>query len=156
MQIIRLAEETVKVFKRTVLDSHGSKSKIPIPEKAEKQPPAKKKKQREKKPLEAYSAQERDRIAMWCRIIKEWLDTRAAYGKRSEADPLFVAKCKLEHPELEISVDILYRKYAAYKQDDYDGSGTDRKIKRTAPGDHSSEAVLCLFSFSECILPQLQ
>ena len=27
----------------------------------------------------------------------------------------------LEHPELEISVDILYRKYAAYKQDDYDG-----------------------------------
>lgn len=92
-----------------------------LPEKAEKQPPAKKKKQREKKPLEAYSAQERDRIAMWCRIIKEWLDTRAAYGKRSEADPLFVAKCKLEHPELEISVDILYRKYAAYKQDDYDG-----------------------------------
>lgn len=92
-----------------------------LPEKAEKQPPAKKKKQREKKPLEAYSAQERDRIDMWCRIIKEWLDTRAAYGKRSEADPLFVAKCKLEHPELEISVDILYRKYAAYKQDDYDG-----------------------------------
>ena len=92
-----------------------------LPEKAEKQPPAKQKKQREKKPLEAYSAQERDRIAMWCQIIKEWLDTRAAYGKRSEADPLFVAKCKLEHPELEISVDILYRKYAAYKQDDYDG-----------------------------------
>ena len=28
LQIIRLAEETVKVFKRTVLDSHGSKSKI--------------------------------------------------------------------------------------------------------------------------------
>lgn len=92
-----------------------------LPEKAEKQPPAKQKKQREKKPLEAYSAQERDKIALWCQIIKDWMDTRASYGKRSEADPLFVAKCKLEHPELEISVDILYRKYAAYKQDDYDG-----------------------------------
>lgn len=92
-----------------------------LPETAESKPTAKRKKQREKKPLEAYSAQERDRIAMWCQIIKDWMDTRTAYGKRSEADPLFVAKCKLEHPELEISVDILYRKYAAYKQDDYDG-----------------------------------
>ena len=91
------------------------------PETAESKPPAKRKKQREQKPLEAYSAQERDKIALWCQIIKDWMDTRASYGKRSEADPLFVAKCKLEHPELEISLDILYRKYAAYKQNDYDG-----------------------------------
>lgn len=91
-----------------------------LPETAESKPPAKRK-QREQKPLEAYSAQERDKIALWCQIIKDWMDTRASYGKRSEADPLFVAKCKLEHPELEISLDILYRKYAAYKQDDYDG-----------------------------------
>ena len=92
-----------------------------LPEKAESKPPAKRKKQREQKPLEAYSAQERDKIALWCQIIKDWMDTRASYGKRSEADPLFVAKCKLEHPELEISLDILYRKYAACKQNDYDG-----------------------------------
>lgn len=92
-----------------------------LPETAESKPPAKRKKQREQKPLEAYSAQERDKIALWCQIIKDWMDTRASYGKRSEADPLFVAKCKLEHPELEISLDILYRKYAAYKQNDYDG-----------------------------------
>lgn len=92
-----------------------------LPEKAESKLLAKRKKQREQKPLEAYSAQERDKIALWCQIIKDWMDTRAAYGKRSEADPLFVAKCRLEHPELEISLDILYRKYAAYKQNDYDG-----------------------------------
>ena len=41
------------------------------PEKAEKQPPAKRKKQREQKPMEAYSAQERDKIALWCQIIKD-------------------------------------------------------------------------------------
>lgn len=49
-----------------------------MPEKAESKPPAKRK-QREQKPLEAYSAQERDKIAMWCQIIKDWMDTRASY-----------------------------------------------------------------------------
>ena len=49
-----------------------------LPETAESKPSAKRK-QREQKPLEAYSAQERDKIALWCQIIKDWMDTRASY-----------------------------------------------------------------------------
>lgn len=83
--------------------------------------PVKQEKKRVLKPLESYSAEERNQIAMWCTIIREWQEARVSYGKLTEADPLYVGKLKLEHPDLEISVDILYRKYAAYKENDYDG-----------------------------------
>ena len=41
--------------------------------------------------------------------------------KKADTDLLFVAKMQLEHPEIEISTDILYRKYAAYKNGDIEG-----------------------------------
>ena len=41
--------------------------------------------------------------------------------KKADTDLLFVAKMQLEHPEIDISTDILYRKYAAFKNGDIEG-----------------------------------
>lgn len=47
---------------------------------------------------------------------------RAKYKKKTSVDADFVGKCRLEYGEkIQISTDILYRKYAAYRENDYDG-----------------------------------
>ena len=74
-----------------------------------------------KKAFEDYSEAERAEINLWIDILKEWQDIRAQHKKKTEVDPLFVAKMKLERPELSISVDILYRKYNAYRNNNLDG-----------------------------------
>lgn len=75
-----------------------------------------------KKPFEAYTAEERKEIALWCGIVREWQDLRAKYKKKTSIDADFVGKCRLEYGEsINISTDILYRKYAAYRENDYDG-----------------------------------
>lgn len=53
-------------------------------------------------------------MSTWCEILREWQELRAGYKKKTEFDTDFVGKCRIEHPELEISERILYRKYAAY------------------------------------------
>ena len=68
-----------------------------------------------KKPLEAYTEDERQQIKMWTDILREWLRLRDAAERKTDVDPLYVAKCKLDHPDLTISEDILYRKYNAYR-----------------------------------------
>lgn len=74
-----------------------------------------------KKAFEEYSQAEREEMATWCGILREWQELRAGYKKKTEFDANFVGKCRIEHPELEISERILYRKYAAYVNNDYDG-----------------------------------
>lgn len=75
-----------------------------------------------KKPFEEYSADERQEIALWCSIIREWQELRAKYKKKTSVDADFVGKCRLEYGErINISTDILYRKYAAFRENDYDG-----------------------------------
>lgn len=49
-------------------------------------------------------------MATWCGILREWQELRAGYKKKTEFDSDFVGKCRIEHPELEISERILYRK----------------------------------------------
>ena len=72
--------------------------------------------------LEDFTAEERDEIFKWKKILDEWQHYRNSYpGKKTEVDDLFISKYKLEHPELTISTDILYRKYKAYKQNDLAG-----------------------------------
>lgn len=73
-----------------------------------------------KKTFEEYSQAEREEMAEWIRILREWQELRASYKKKTEFDTDFVGKCRIEHPNLKISIDILYRKYAAYKANDYD------------------------------------
>lgn len=72
----------------------------------------------DKKPLEDFTEEERREIAFWTDILKEWLRVRDASGHKVETDHLFVAKCKLEYPDIAISEDILYRKYNAYREND--------------------------------------
>ena len=74
-----------------------------------------------KKPFSEYSDKEREIITKWCKIFKEWQELRVKYQKKTEFDSDFVGKCRIEYPELEISIDILYRKYNAYVNNDYEG-----------------------------------
>lgn len=71
-----------------------------------------------KRPLESFTEEERKEIVFWTELIKEWLRIRDASKHKVETDKLFIAKCKLEHPDIAISEDILYRKYNAYRNND--------------------------------------
>ena len=71
-----------------------------------------------KKSLEDFTEEERKQIAFWMDILREWLRIRDASEQKVETDKLFIAKCKLEHPDVAFSEDILYRKYNAYRNDD--------------------------------------
>ncbi len=81
----------------------------------------KKPSKRIKKAFEEYSQAEREEMTTWCGILREWRELRAGYKKKTEFDVDFVGKCRIEHPEPEISERILYKKYAAYVNNDYNG-----------------------------------
>ncbi len=89
----------------------------PVVEKALKPP-----KKLSEKSFEDFSEEERGQIVLWRKIVEEWQHCREQYpGKRTEADKLFIAKCRLEHPELQLSEGVLYRKWTAYKLNDLAG-----------------------------------
>ncbi|MDE5883986.1 MAG: DDE-type integrase/transposase/recombinase [Oscillospiraceae bacterium] len=71
------------------------------------------------KAFEEFSETERLTIRFWIDKINEWLAGRSDRKDKTEFDKLFVVHQKYLHPEIEISVDILYRKYAAYKNGCY-------------------------------------
>lgn len=74
------------------------------------------------KPLDHYSAEEQLEIAWWLKTVKEWQRYRSKYpGRKAEADDKFVALCAKTDPEHPISIDILYRKWRAVREDDLDG-----------------------------------
>lgn len=74
-----------------------------------------------KRSFEEYSQAERDEITRWVTILEEWQALRSQYKRKTEFDPMYCSKIKIEQPDISISKDILYRKYAAYKADDLDG-----------------------------------
>lgn len=73
--------------------------------------------------LEFMSTQEREECVFWENVINEWQSFRNKENARnkSEVDELFITKMKLEHPELNISTSILYRKYKALKNGNLEG-----------------------------------
>ncbi len=74
------------------------------------------------KAFDQYTADEREEIAWWLKTVDEWQTYRAKYpGKKAEADEKFIALCAKIDPEHEFSVDILYRKWKAVKENDLDG-----------------------------------
>ena len=74
------------------------------------------------KSFEEYTEAERQQAATWIKIIKVWEAYRnKSSRKKADTDLLFIAKMQLEHPEIDISPDILYRKYAAYRAGDIEG-----------------------------------
>lgn len=87
------------------------------------QEPAQAKKAKVKRILnfEDCTEEQRRTINTWTSILNEWQGLRARYNSKTEFDKLYIGKCQLEHPELQISTDILYRKWAAYKKNDLAG-----------------------------------
>lgn len=73
------------------------------------------------KPLDTYSASERDEIVMWIDIINKWQGYRAKATNKTEVDEQYVQAVKLDYPDLPISTGTLYRRWKAYKASDYDG-----------------------------------
>lgn len=72
-----------------------------------------------KKTFEEFSESERAEIKLWTDILTQWQSERNERKDKTEFDKLFVAHQKYVHPDLEISTDILYRKYSAYKNECY-------------------------------------
>lgn len=106
----------------------------PVPkEKAEK-----KEKPKANKPFEAYNQKEREEIMQWCEILEIWQQKRNCFESKVEGDRNVVGYLKCEYPDKQISVDILYRKYAAYKAGDFggllDGRGGWNRGKSAVPG----------------------
>ncbi|MDE6035460.1 MAG: hypothetical protein K2G36_06075 [Ruminococcus sp.] len=80
--------------------------------------------QKAKKPsrlFEELSDEERQRLNFWCELLKEWQSRRLQYKSKTEFDKNFVGECRLKYEGIEISERMLYRKWNAYKNDDFDG-----------------------------------
>lgn len=73
-----------------------------------------------KRSFEEYSEAERNEITRWVKILEEWQALRSRYDKKTEFDPLYCAKIKLEQ-DVTVSPDILYKKLAAYRDQNLDG-----------------------------------
>lgn len=90
--------------------------------------------------LQDLDGDQRRDVGLWCEIIKGWqaarLNKSAELGK-CKVDELYCAAVKLQYPEINISPDILYRKYKAYKEGNIDGlvdhRGGHNKGKTAAP-----------------------
>jgi len=72
------------------------------------------------RPLCTYSDAEREQIALWSKIIKQWRLFHDMSEDKKGLDEMFIDNIKRQHPELEISLPTLYRKYKAYKEKNYD------------------------------------
>ncbi len=94
----------------------------------------------EPKPLEQFTAEQRQEIELWENILTDWQNFRSGFsGSKAAADSEFIRKCRAEHPGVAISRDILYRKQAALKQNDLEGlidkRGLWKKGKSSVPAE---------------------
>ena len=72
-----------------------------------------------KKSFQEFSETERVMIKFWVDLLNEWQAERSRRKDKTEFDKIFVAHQKYINPDTEISTDILYRKYSAYKNEYY-------------------------------------
>lgn len=67
--------------------------------------------------------EERQTIALWCDILARWQEARGVYGLTKELDDEFITaekfRLRKEGIQLDVSRQILYRKYSYYKEKDY-------------------------------------
>lgn len=77
---------------------------------------------REAKRIDEYTADERQVISEWISAIKEWQAYRTAFrGQMTVADEQWVSKNQFKHKKINLTVDSLYRKWKAFRDNDYDG-----------------------------------
>lgn len=97
------------------MDQHRPASAAAPMDKGKKETPA------EARPLERYSAEERAEISYWLAMVDRWQEyRRKAGGRKAECDEKFVLLRQLEEPERQISVETLYRKWAAIRAGELD------------------------------------
>ncbi len=90
------------------------------------------------KTIDEYSASERKVIQLWIQAITEWTAYRAKYkGQKTVIDNEWVQANIKKYKDISLSADNLYRKWKAYRQNDYDGlidkRGKWAKGKNTIP-----------------------
>ena len=119
---------------------------IPVPE--ELLPAKRKKASRSHRTLEEFSADQREEIAEWIRILKEW-DEYCARSKLQKvaATNKFVQIQSQTRPEMRISKGILYRKKTALKGDDLSGLLDNRGSWKKGSTTISDVAWECFMSF---------
>lgn len=93
----------------------------PIPAETKPQKPKKKAKAVRQMTIEDCTEAQRQELQVWTEILREWQAGRKGYAKKTDYDKLYVGKCQLEHPDLQISTGILYRKWKAYLEHDLAG-----------------------------------
>lgn len=101
-----------------------------------------KRKEVKEKPFDSYTKEEREEIMFWSEILERWQRERSVYKNATEADDSIIKSIKHEHflktgEKLNLSVDILYRKYLYYKDKKLggllDARGGWNKGKSTIP-----------------------
>lgn len=77
-----------------------------------------------------FSAEERLEIDFWLELVRKWQEYHNLAPKRSkgETDQKFLIWCSLEYPDRTISMDILYRKWKAVRENNMAGL-TDKRGK---------------------------
>ena len=97
------------------------------------------------KPLEAYTAEERGEIGYWITTVDRWQTYRNKAGtKKAEYDEKFVLLCQMDEPNRQISVETLYRKWAAIREGDY-GALVDMRGKARKGMSKMPEAIERVF-----------
>lgn len=97
------------------------------------------------KPLEAYTAEERGEIGYWITTVDRWQTYRNKAGtKKAECDEKFVLLCRMEELDRQISVETLYRKWAAIREGDY-GALVDMRGKARKGMSKMPEAIERVF-----------
>lgn len=96
-----------------------------MPEKVESEEPVKEPglKYRSKgtqRSFDSFTAEERETIRFWINLLDEWQAERSRRKDKTEFDKVFSAHQKYLNAEINISPDILYRKYSAYKNECYE------------------------------------
>ena len=96
-----------------------------MPEEAESERPAKEpglkyRSKGSKRAFDSFTAEEREIIRFWIDLLNEWQAERSKRKDKTEFDKIFVAHQKYLNDNINISPDILYRKYSAYKNECYE------------------------------------
>lgn len=100
---------------------------LPKVQEAAEQPKIKHSKTVIKKEFGEFNAAEREQITFWTDLLREWQIRRREYDNFAEGDMVFIAETKrlrrayLAEHDIQLSRDILYRKYKAYKENNLQG-----------------------------------
>ena len=106
-----------------------------------------------RKPLDHYTAAERDEISWWIQTLDQWEAYRSRPGVNATAqDSKFVEHLRLENPDRELSVKTLYRKRKALQENNLDGlvdkRGKARKGKRSIS--EEVREIFCYYYLQDC------